>query len=280
MAGLILEGGTFRPIFSAGVMDALLNNNIIFPYCIGVSAGISNGFSYISKQNGRNLILLEKYRKDKRYIGLGNYFKHKSIFGIDFVFDEIPNKLLPFDWNEFNNYDGKILVGVTNANTGKTEYLDGKQIDHKCTMLKATCAIPFFFPAIEYNKNYYYDGGLCDPIPIKKSIADGNDKNLIVLTRPASYKKKLNKQNIIAAKILKHKYPNLVEPLLKRHILYNQTVEFCNKLEREGKAIILRPEESQAINSFEKDINKLKNGYKAGYDAAINKLEEIKAILK
>lgn len=279
MAGLILEGGTFRPIFSAGVMDALLNNNIIFPYCIGVSAGISNGFSYISKQNGRNLTLLEKYRNDKRYLSLRNYFKSKSLFGIDFVFDEVPNKLLPFDWNEFNNYDGKVLVGVTNAQTGKIEYLDGKQIDHKCTMLKATCAIPFFFPAIEYNKNYYYDGGLCDPIPIKKSIADGNDKNLIILTRPASYKKKLSKKDILAAKILKHKYPNLVEPLLTRHILYNQTVEFCNKLEKEGKAIIIRPEDSQSINSFEKDINKLRDGYKAGYEAAISKMEQIKKII-
>ena len=182
MPGLILEGGTFRPIFSAGVMDALLDNDIMFPYCIGVSAGITNGVSYISKQKGRNLQVLEKYRNDKRYFGMRNFFKCKSIFGLDFLFDEIPNKLLPFDMDTYQSYQGKILVGVTNAVTGETEYLDGKNLDEKTTLLRATCAIPLFFPTIKINDVPYYDGGICDPIPIRKAIADGNDKHLIILT--------------------------------------------------------------------------------------------------
>lgn len=93
MPSLVLEGGTFRPIFSAGVMDALLDNDIMFPYCIGVSAGITNGVSYISKQKGRNLDVIKNYRNDKRYFGVNNFLKCKSIFGLDFTFDEIPNKL-------------------------------------------------------------------------------------------------------------------------------------------------------------------------------------------
>ena len=113
MPSLILEGGTFRPIFSAGVMDALLDNNIIFPYCIGVSAGITNGVSYISQQRGRNLEILTKYRNDKRYLGYGNFLKCKSLFGLDFVFDEIPNKLIPFDMDTYKKYTGKFLIGVT-----------------------------------------------------------------------------------------------------------------------------------------------------------------------
>ena len=177
MPSLILEGGTFRPIFSAGVMDALLDNNIIFPYCIGVSAGITNGISYISKQKGRNLEVLTKYRNDKRYLGYGNFLKCKSLFGLDFVFDEIPNKLVPFDMDTYKKYTGKVLIGVTNAKTGKTEYLDGKDLDDKATFLRATCALPIFFPVIKINNNEYYDGGLCDPIPIKKAIADGNEKH-------------------------------------------------------------------------------------------------------
>ena len=280
MPSLILEGGTFRPIFSAGVMDALLDNDIIFPYCIGVSAGITNGVSYISKQKGRNLAVIEQYRNDKRYLGLKNFFSCHSIFGLDFVFNEIPNNLLPFDMDTYQRYSGKILVGVTNAQTRQTEYLDGKDLDENCTILRATCAIPYFFPCIKYKGNEYYDGGICDPIPIRKAIADGNEKHLIVLTRPASYKKTLSKNNILAAKNISKKYPNLKEPLLTRHIAYNETVRFCEDLERQGKALILRPSEEGALKSFEKDINKLKAGYNLGYKTATDNLDKIKELFR
>lgn len=276
MPSLILEGGTFRPIFSAGVMDALLDNDIMFPYCIGVSAGITNGFSYLSKQKRRNLDILESYRNDKRYLSIKNFFKCKSLFGLDFIFDEIPNKLSPFDMDTFLKYNGTALVGVTNAITGQTEYLDGKTIDEKCTILRATCAIPLFFPAIRINNNYYYDGGICDPIPIQKAITDGNEKHLIILTRPKGYRKQFSRKNLFASKILNKKYPELNNSLINRHRLYNEQVEFCEKLEREGKAIILRPEENQSIESFEKNIDKLREGYFNGYNLAIEKMDEIK----
>ena len=276
MPSLILEGGTLRPIFSAGVMDALLDNNITFPYCIGVSAGITNGVSYISKQKGRNLEVVTKYRNDNRYLSYRNFLRCKSIFGLDFVFDEIPNNLIPFDMDKYRKYPGKVLVGVTNAHTGKTEYLNGKDLDDKATMLRATCAIPLLFPVIKINGKEYYDGGLCDPIPIKKAIADGNTKHLIVLTQPKGYKKELSKKNILVAKLLNKKYPNLKTPLLNRHNHYNETVKFCEQLESEGKVLILRPEYN--LDSFEKDINKLKSSYEHGYNLTINHLSEIKKL--
>lgn len=276
MPSLILEGGTLRPIFSAGVMDALLDNNITFPYCIGVSAGITNGVSYISKQKGRNLEVVTKYRNDNRYLSYRNFLRCKSIFGLDFVFDEIPNNLIPFDMDTYRKYPGKVLVGVTNAHKGKTEYLNGKDLDDKATMLRATCAIPLLFPVIKINGKEYYDGGLCDPIPIKKAIADGNTKHLIVLTQPKGYKKELSKKNILVAKLLNKKYPNLKTPLLNRHNHYNETVKFCEQLESEGKVLILRPEYN--LDSFEKDINKLKSSYDHGYNLTINHLSEIKKL--
>lgn len=278
MPSLILEGGTFRPIFSAGVMDALLDNDIMFPYCIGVSAGISNGFSYISKQPKRNLEILENYRNDKRYIGARNYIKCKSLFGLDFLFDEIPNNLIPFNMDAFMRHSGTVLVGVTNARTGKSEYLDGKDVDEKSTMLRATCAIPLFFPPIKINNNYYFDGGICDPIPIKKAIKDGNEKHLIILTRPKEYVKTLEKKNIFASKFITKKFPNLKKAFLTRHTLYNETVKFCEELEAQGKAIILRPNLDQALNSFEKDVSKLKQGYENGYKMAIDRIDEIKSL--
>ena len=179
MPGLILEGGTFRPIFSCGVMDALLDNGLMFDYVIGVSAGITDGVSYVSRQKGRNLKVIRAFRNDPRYLSLRNYLRGGSMFGLEFVYSEVPNRYFPFDWETYHAYPGKVLVGVTNARTGEAEYLDGMQLDDQCTMLRATCAIPFYFPPIQIGSELYYDGGLADSIPIRKAMADGSRKNLI-----------------------------------------------------------------------------------------------------
>lgn len=278
LPSLILEGGTFRPIFSCGVMDALLEEDIMFPYIIGVSAGISDGISYISRQSGRNMEIGRKYRNDKRYLGIGNYRSQKSLFGLDFVFGEIPEKLVPFDWDTYLKHEGKVLVGVTNAKTGEAEYLNGLQFDPKFTMFRATCALPILFPAIELDGEKYYDGGVADPIPVRKAITDGNDKHLIILTRPKGYQKVLGNENKLVARKIGRTYPKIKERILTRHIAYNETVDFCEELEKKGKAFIIRPD--YAINSFEKDISTLEKTYQHGYDLAKQYLTEIKDLFK
>ena len=190
MPGLVLEGGTFRPVFSCGVMDALLDNNVMFDYVIGVSAGITYAVSYVSRQRGRNIEVLRRYRRDKRYLGARNLPRDRSIFGVEFVFSTIPNELIPFDWDTYHQYTGRIRVGVTNARTGAAEYLDGAQLDRPSTMLRATCAIPIHFPPVHIGGEVYYDGGLADPIPIVRSLHDGNKKNLIVLTSQSTTARK------------------------------------------------------------------------------------------
>lgn len=280
MSALVLEGGTFRPIFSAGVMDALLDNDIHFPYVIGVSAGITDGVSYVSKQKKRNYDILVNLRHDKRYIGMRNFLTDRSMFGIKFVYEDLPKNIYPFDWKTYRNSATEVRVGVTDVKTGTAQYLNGKDLDEKCTMLKATCALPFVFPVIKLNGNEYYDGGICDPIPVRKAIQDGHNKLLIVLTRPKSYRKKLSATNKLAAKYIKRKYPNLAEPLLTRHIRYNETVRFCKQLEQEGKAVLLRPTEEVQIDSFEKDIDKIKQIYQFGYNSATERIDEIKELLK
>lgn len=276
MPSLVLEGGTFRPIFSCGVMDALLDADIMFPYCIGVSAGISQGVSYVSRQQKRNLDVILQYRNDKRYLGISNYPKCNSVFGLDFIFGELPDRLAPFDWEVYRRYDGTFLVGVTNVKTGKIEYKDGKHMDEKFTMLRATCALPIFFPMIELDGNKYLDGGITDPIPIRKAIQDGNKRHLILLTRPKGYRKTLNKQTILASNIYKKKYPEFAQALLRRHVRYNKTIELCEKLEEKGKAIILRPYD--VIDSFEKNTDILKANYIQGYAMAKERIEEIKGL--
>lgn len=131
----------------------------MFPYCIGVSAGITDGFSYVSRQSGRNLEILKQYRHDKRYVSVRNFLKCRSLFGLQFAFEEIPNQLIPFDWDTFHQYNGTYLVGVTNGRTGQAEYLDGTKLDKANTMVKATCAFLWFFrPFIWMGRNTLTEG--------------------------------------------------------------------------------------------------------------------------
>ena len=254
MPALVLEGGTFRPTFSCGVMDALLDSGVEFKYLVGVSAGISNSVSYISKQKGRNLEILQKYRNDKRYVGFRNIFTDKSIFGRKFIYETIPRELIPFDFETFFANPAEFVVGVTNAETGEMEYINKKDRVNGFMLLQATCALPLFFPPIVYDGVQYYDGGLVDSIPARKAIEDGHEKLLIVLTRTKGYVKTESKGYKVAAALLKKRYPKIAELILTRHIRYNKEVEFCNQLEKEGRAVILRPSEEAQISSLESDL--------------------------
>ena len=278
MPGLVLEGGTFRPVFSCGVMDALLDNNIMFDYVIGVSAGITYAVSYLSRQRGRNIEVLRQYRNDKRYMGARNIRRDHSIFGVEFVFSTIPNELIPFDWETYHRYAGQIRVGVTNARTGQAEYLDGMQLDRASTMLRATCAIPIYFPPVTIGGETYYDGGLADPIPILQCLHDGNQKNLIVLTQPLDYRKEMTHGTQFAARALRRKYPALTKTMLSRPKRYNETVCFCHQLARKQPqdTVLLQP--TAHLESFEKDVKKLEWGYEMGYNMACARMDDIKRL--
>lgn len=276
MQGFILEGGTFRPIFSCGIMDALLEEDIMFPYVIGVSAGIADGVSYVTRQKGRNLEIMRQFRNDKRYMSRRNFFRCRSIFGLDFVYTEIPQRLIPFDYEALRSFEGTCLVGITDADKGQIEYRNAHDCDDDCTMLRATCALPVFFPAIKLDGKRYYDGGLCTPIPIEKAREDGCDKFLIVLTQPKGYIKSIGKYDRIGAKIVGRKYPKVKERILNRYKDYNDEVKMCEKLEREGKAIILRPK--YPLNSFESDVTQLERNYQHGYQMAKEHMDKIKSL--
>ena len=277
MQGLVLEGGTFRPIFSSGVMDALLSADIMLPYCIGVSAGISDGVSYIARQKGRNLEIVQKYRNDKRYVGKRNYRKCRSLFGLDFVFGEIPDELVPFDKQTFMDYEGSCIAGVTNAETGEAEYMDTKKMDKKYSILRATCAMPMFFPAIEIEGQKYYDGGIADPVPVKKAVQDGCDKLVIVLTQPKGFVKRIGKYDRLGARVLAGKFPAMREAILSRADRYNEIIKTCEQMEKEGKAIIIRP--NYLINSFEDSVKKLEAAYWHGYRMTKERMKRIRKFL-
>lgn len=275
MTGLVLEGGAFRGLFTAGVLDALLDINADIKYIVGVSAGATNAYSFVSKQRGRNLEIMEKFIENKRYVSYGNLIRCRSIMDLDFVFDEIPNKHCVFDYKTFNEYDGEILAGAFNIRTGENEYFGKESLDERNSILRASTAIPMMFPFEKINGEYYADGGLLEPIPIEKSIADGNDKNIVILTRNADYRKKKSKINELAYKIYKNKYPRLANVLKNRYIQYNKQLDYCEKLEESGNAIIIRPTVDMNIGRFERDKVKLKRIYQNGYDLIIKDKDKI-----
>ncbi len=277
MAGVIFEGGSLRCIFTAGVIDALLDHNIHFDYVIGVSAGITNGLSYCSNQRGRNLDILKKYRNNPKYLSFHNLLRCGSIFDPEFLFDELPNSLNLFDHNTLNQYRGSVYSVVTDIDSADAVYMDTKHLDEKHLVLQATCSIPFLSKEVTINNRQYYDGGISDAIPIKKAIADGSKKNLIILTQPNGYIKKNTHLSKFAASLLKKRSLNLTKSLLKRADRYNETLSFIKELEQGENTVVLRP--LHKIKSFEKNISKLEETYRMGYDLAILNIDKIKELI-
>lgn len=270
--GLVLEGGGMRGAYTVGVLDALMDNSINVDYLVGVSAGASNGASYVSSQRGRGLRVTTNYVADKRYLSFSNFLKTKSLFGMDFIFNEIPNKLDPFDYEKFEKSPCEFVAGVTDVLTGKPAYFGKEHIDKSCTVLKASSSIPMFSPMVEYKGKKYLDGGTSDPIPAKKALEDGCDKIIVVLTRergyiksPESFKRMYN--------FMLRKYPNMIRLLDNRHNIYNESLDYVRKLEENGKAIVIAPDSSLGVDRFEKNKEKLNSVYNRGINDC-NELRE------
>jgi predicted patatin/cPLA2 family phospholipase len=278
-AGLVLEGGGMRGLYTAGVLESFLDIGIEFKYIVGVSAGACNAASYISKQKGRNKIVNTAFVKDWRYLSLRNLFKVKSLFGMDFIFDEIPKKLVPFDYESFLKSHTAFKIGATDCNTGKGVYFDKSEMDDKFSALRASCSLPLASPIVSFRGYELLDGGVSDPIPVYKSIADGNNKNVIILTRNKGYKKEqLKFVGVYKAKY--GQYPKLLETIRNRHNNYNAALDFIEKQEEQGNAVVIRPSKLLKADRFEKDPAKLLELYQNGYDDGRDAIEKIRSLIK
>ena len=271
--GIVFEGGAFRTVFSCGVMDSFLDENIMPDYIIGVSAGAAYGTSYAAKQRGRDLSIIMKYSHDKRYMGFRNLInpKNRSYYGLDFAYNSVPNELVPFDYEEYSRFKGEFKVVVTNVLTGNPEYLPLDVNDNKFKLLQATCALPLLFPFIYINDIPYLDGGLSDSIPYEKAFEDGCDKVVVVLTRQPGYQK-ITSRSTKRITYLYRKYPELVKDLLLRAKRYNASLDRLLELENEGKVIVIRPTITDGFGRLEKDFEKIQalydDGIKKGNDIA------------
>ncbi len=267
--GLVLEGGGLRGVYTAGVLDYFMEKSLDFPYVIGVSAGASIGVSYASKQNGRSKAVTIDFVNDKRYFSIRNYFKEKSLFGMDFIFNDIPNKLVPFDYETFFKTPNKFKIGATNCKTGKSIYFDKEDLSNKGLMeaLIVSTSIPFVSPIRKINGMKLLDGGLSDAIPIRKSIDDGNHKNVVILTRNRGYKKTPFKFATLAKwKYAKH--PEVIKLLANRHTSYNSTLDYIDEFEENGDVFVIRPQMPVKVGRMERNAQKLCGLFQQGYDDA------------
>ena len=277
--GLVLEGGGMRGIYTVGVLDGFMEENIWTDYVIGVSAGACNGASYVSRQKGRAYRTNTEYIADSRYLSLKNYIQTKSLFGMDFLFDEIPNRLIPIDYDTFYNNPCEFVIGVTDVITGKPKYFNKKHMDEKNMVLRASSSIPVFSPIIDYMGGKYLDGGTSDSIPVKKALSDGCDKVIVILTRERSYQKQPEKFRSIYRRIYKD-YPKMIETLDKRHIQYNETLAFLKEMEQAGKALVIAPPAPLPIGRFEKKPERLKAVWQIGYNQVKEQLHRIQKFIK
>ena len=279
--GLVLEGGALRTIFSSGVCDGLLAGNIMADYVVGVSAGIAYGVSYVSRQQGRNLEIVSRYVRDKRYMGMRNLLdrNNRSYFGLDFTYRVIPNELVPFDYATFAAFPGQVEAVVTNLDTGKADYYDVPRDDKDFTLLQATCALPLMFPIFHIDGKPYLDGGVADAIPYERALDQGCDRVIVVLTKPRDYQRKPDRALRLIERTYRA-YPNFCRAMHGRAEVYNRSREKLFQMEREGKALVIAPVTTHGVSRIERDVEKLRLLWADGFQQATDRMEEIRAFLR
>lgn len=237
---LVLEGGGMRGMFSAGVFEAFLQKDITFPYITAVSAGACNILAYMSHQPMRTRKIIERYVGTKPYFSINNYLKTGSLFGWDFMFDTLPNKLLPFDYETYANYPGQLHVGTTDCSTGEAVWHCNRRAELAFPSVIASASLPFLAPIVNIDGRPLLDGAIVSPIPIGKAMEAGYEKFVVVLTRNEGYRKKGSVPKLLL-KAWYGSYPKLWEAMENRPKLYNAELERIEQLEREGKVVIIRP---------------------------------------
>lgn len=265
--GLVLEGGGMRGVFTNGVLDYFLDKNIEFPYTIGVSAGAGNGLSYISKQRGRgkqvNIDQYEKYN----FVGLKFLIKKRSIFDFDYLYHEIPEKILPYDYEAYFSSRQRFEMVTSNCLSGEANYLEDKSDkDRLLAIARASGSLPFVCPIAYVDGVPMLDGGITDSIPIERAQSQGYKKNIVVLTRNKDYRKK--GKDLKLPPFVYRKYPAIRRAMEQRSTLYNNQLALIDKLEEEGKVFVIRPERPIEVDRLEKDISKLRALYEEGYELA------------
>ncbi len=266
-SGLILEGGGMRGVFTCGVLDNLMDRGVRFPYTIGVSAGACNGLSYMSGQRGRakysNIDLLDKYH----YVSLRHLIFKGNIMDFDLLFDEFPNRIIPYDYPAYAACSERYEMVTTSCRTGRACYFEEKHNPERIIdIVRASSSLPFVSPISYVDGEPMLDGGIADSIPLERAQSLGYDNNLVVLTRNKGYRKSSKPTSV--PPFFYRRYPYLREAIRRRNEVYNHQIELVERLEAEGRLTVLRPQKPITVSRIERDSRRLSNLYDEGYAIA------------
>ena len=277
--GLILEGGAMRGMFTCGVLDVFMENGIGFDGAAGISAGATFGCNIKSRQPGRAIRYNMRFSRDPRYCSLWSLLKTGDLYGAEFCYHTVPEKLDPFDTETFKNDPMEFYIGATDVVSGEVRF-------HKCTdggaadieWMRASASMPVVSNIVTVDGYRMLDGGIVCSVPYEYMEQQGYNRNIIVLTRPKGYRKK--KSSIVPlVKLVLRKYPAVGRAMAVRHTVYNEQMEEIGRKEARGEVLVIRPPEDPGIGRTEKDPAELQRVYEMGRKEALRMLPEIRAFL-
>lgn len=279
---IVLEGGATRGVFTSGILDYLMEEDLYFSHVIGVSAGSCNGVDYVSRQIGRTKKCMIPEKKEYSYYsGVRSAIKEKSILDMDMVFDTFPKEIYPFDFETYFQSDMVCEIVTTNCETGKAEYMtEQSDPDRLMKLCRASSSMPLLSPIVNIDGVPYLDGGLADSVPIRRALQSGNEKIVLVLTRNPGYRKKpISKGTVKLYRRAYKKYPNLVHAAIYRNHVYNKTMELVERLEEEEKIFVIRPL-VPTVSRLERDETALTAFYQHGYNLMKRQREALQRYLE
>ena len=277
--GLIMEGGAMRGMFTAGVIDVMMEQGIEFDGAVGVSAGAAFGCNYKSKQIGRVIRYNTRFCQDKRYGGFRVLLKEGNFYSRQFCYEEVPLKYDPFDYDTYEQNPMAFYVVCTDVDTGKAEYHKYEnRHDHGFEWIRASASMPLVSQMVEIDGRNYLDGAMADSIPVQFFQSIGYDRNVVILTQPLGFRKKPDSM-LPLMKLYYRKYPKLLEAIASRHIHYNAALDEIARQEAAGELLVIRPPEKLPIGRTENDPQKLRSVYETGRRTAEARMAEIRAYL-
>ena len=277
--GLVMEGGAMRGMFTAGVIDVMMEHGIEFDGAIGVSAGAAFGCNYKSRQIGRVIRYNTRFCQDKRYGGFRVLLKTGDYYSKEFCYDEVPHKHDPFDYDTYERNPMEFYVVCTDVDTGRAEYHKYEnRHDHALDWIRASASMPLVSQMVPIDGRKYLDGALADSIPVRFFESMGYDRNLVILTQPLGFRKKPDPM-LPLMKLVYRKYPNLVSSMITRHQQYNDSLDYIARREAAGELLVIRPQEKLPIGRTEKDPEKLRLVYEIGRRTALERIGQIRQFL-
>lgn len=278
--GLVMEGGAMRGMFTAGVIDVMMEHGIEFDGAIGVSAGAAFGCNYKSRQIGRVIRYNTRFCQDKRYGGFRVLLKTGDYYSKEFCYDEVPHKHDPFDYDTYERNPMEFYVVCTDVDTGRAEYHKYEnRHDHALDWIRASASMPLVSRMVEIDGRRYLDGALADSIPVDYFESIGYDRNVVILTRPEGYRMEADSL-LPLMKLRYRRFPRLLDAIQTRHVVYNATLQKIARRERAGELLVIRPPMALPISRTEKDPEKLRAVYEIGRQTAERRLEEIRGFLE